>query len=96
MTTKQDVGLVSGHGFSCLLDGKILFDTGDAAESLLDNMKKLMVSIDDIEAVVISHDHWDHTGGLWEILKDRKGIKVYVLDSFSEELKKAVEDAGVS
>lgn len=87
-------GLVSGHGFSCLLDGKVLFDTGESAESLLDNMKKLMVSVSDIEAVVISHDHWDHTGGLWEILKRKKGIKVYVLESFSEDLKKAVEECG--
>lgn len=87
-------GLMSGLGFSCLLDGKILFDTGDSAELLLENMKKLMVSMDDIEAVVISHDHWDHTGGLWEILKHKKGLKVYVLESFSEELKKAVEESG--
>lgn len=87
-------GLLSGVGFSCLLDGKVLFDTGDSAEMLLDNMKKLMVSINDIEAIVISHDHWDHTGGLWEILKNKKGIKVYLLESFSEELKKSVEESG--
>ena len=87
-------GLSSGWGFSCLLDGKILFDTGDSADTLLENMKRLMVSINDIEGVVISHDHWDHTGGLWEILKQKKGIKVYALESFSDEFKKAVLDAG--
>ena len=87
-------GLSSGWGFSCLLDGKILFDTGDSPDALLDNMKRLMVNIEDMEGVVISHDHWDHTGGLWEILKQKKGIKVYALESFSDEFKKAVLDAG--
>lgn len=87
-------GLTSGWGFSCLIDGKILFDTGESASSLLDNMRKLMVSIDELEGVVISHDHWDHTGGLWEILKNKKGLKVYACDSFSEEFKQSVKESG--
>lgn len=87
-------GLVSGKGFSCLVNGKILFDAGDSADSLLSNMKRLVVSVKDIEAVVISHDHWDHTGGLWEVLRNRKGLRVYACRSFSEEFKRSVKELG--
>ncbi len=87
-------GLRSGWGFSCLFDGKVLFDTGPDANPLMENMSRLMVSAEDVESVVISHDHWDHTGGLWEILRARKGVKVYACRSFSEEFKKGVKELG--
>lgn len=72
----------------------MLFDTADSADSLFGNMSRLMVSVKDIESVVISHDHWDHTGGLWEILKSKKGLKVYALRSFGEDFKTAVKELG--
>ncbi len=72
----------------------MLFDTADSADPLFDNMSRLMVSVKDIEAVVISHDHWDHTGGLWEILRKKKGLKVYALRAFSEDFKTAVKELG--
>jgi len=87
-------GLLSGHGFSCLINGKILFDTGGTSHALVDNMDRMMVSADELEGVVISHDHWDHTGGLWEVLKRKKGLKVYACSSFSEEFKKCVRELG--
>jgi len=82
---------VAGWGFSCLVDNSILFDTGEDGESLLYNMKEMGVSLDELEALVISHDHWDHTGGLWEVLKIRKAIKVYACPGFSEEFKEKVK-----
>ncbi|MFH1552083.1 MAG: MBL fold metallo-hydrolase [Candidatus Omnitrophota bacterium] len=91
---KARKGLLSGRGFSCLVDGKILFDTGEAPYALVENMDRLMVSAKDLEAVVISHDHWDHTGGLWEVLKRKKGLKVYACHSFSETFKKCVKELG--
>ncbi|MDD3088883.1 MAG: MBL fold metallo-hydrolase [Candidatus Omnitrophica bacterium] len=87
-------GFVPGHGFACLLDGAVLFDTGEASQSLLDNMKKMMVSPGEIKAVVLSHEHWDHTGGLWEVIKRCPGIKVYACPSFSETFKKCVVESG--
>jgi len=87
-------GLRSGHGFSCFVNNKILFDSGEDSESLSHNMKRMMVDSKEIEAVVISHDHWDHTGGLWEILKNKKGIKVYACPSFSDTFKNCVKESG--
>ena len=56
--------IASGWGFSCLIDGRILFDTGEAGPELLNNLKEMEVSLDEIEALVLSHPHWDHTGGV--------------------------------
>jgi len=51
---------------------------------------KLNVNIEKISSVVISHDHWDHTGGLWHVLKEREGLRVYACPGFSKEFKKKV------
>ncbi len=84
--------LYTGWGVSFLVDNKILFDTGENGPWLMENMKNLKVIIDKIKAVVISHDHWDHTGGLWEVLKKRKGIAVYACPGFSAEFKDKVKE----
>ena len=80
-----------GWGLSFLIDGHILFDIGEKAESLFNNMERLNIDIEAIDTVVISHDHWDHTGGLEEILKRRSGIEVYACPSFSQEFKAKVK-----
>ncbi len=78
---------LEGHGFSCLIDSRLLFDTGSGFEILLKNIKTAGVGIDDIGSIVISHDHQDHTGGLWEILRIKKGLEVYACPNFSREFK---------
>jgi 7,8-dihydropterin-6-yl-methyl-4-(beta-D-ribofuranosyl)aminobenzene 5'-phosphate synthase len=59
-------GFRAAWGFSCYIrhTANILFDTGGDAEILLHNMKRLGISKGDLNAVVLSHDHWDHVGGL--------------------------------
>jgi 7,8-dihydropterin-6-yl-methyl-4-(beta-D-ribofuranosyl)aminobenzene 5'-phosphate synthase len=76
-----------GWGVSFLIDDKVLFDTGENGGWLLENMRALEVDINKIEAVVISHDHWDHWGGLWDLLQQRKGMRVYICPHFSREFK---------
>jgi len=73
------------HGFSALIDiykGKekhrILFDTGSNENVVLYNADLLGLDLSDIEAVVISHGHQDHTGGIVNVLRriQKKGIPV--------------------
>jgi len=79
--------LKAGIGFSALIGEDLLFDTGNSGESLLSNMEVLGIDPAEINKIVISHDHWDHTGGLEDILSLRPGITVYGCPGFSEELK---------
>ncbi|MDZ7724581.1 MAG: MBL fold metallo-hydrolase [candidate division KSB1 bacterium] len=83
-------GFHAGWGFSCLVD-QILFDTGEKAAPLFSNMEKLNIDRSKIESVVISHTHWDHTGGLWELLDEHPGLNVYGCPGFSDEFKNRVE-----
>lgn len=87
-------GLKTSWGFSCLINNDFLFDTGGDGEVLLYNMKKLKIDPKKIERIFISHDHWDHTGGLSQVLKETQNPKVYILKSFSESTKIKIENQG--
>jgi 7,8-dihydropterin-6-yl-methyl-4-(beta-D-ribofuranosyl)aminobenzene 5'-phosphate synthase len=59
------------HGLSLLLTAQVgderhtlLFDAGPAGSTLIQNATILGVDWGEIEAVVLSHGHWDHGGGL--------------------------------
>jgi 7,8-dihydropterin-6-yl-methyl-4-(beta-D-ribofuranosyl)aminobenzene 5'-phosphate synthase len=87
-------GLCTGWGISFLINKTILFDTGEKGAWLLYNMRKLRVDTGELDAVIISHDHWDHTGGLWDLLKRKPDIRVYCCPGFSREFKDAVCRSG--
>jgi 7,8-dihydropterin-6-yl-methyl-4-(beta-D-ribofuranosyl)aminobenzene 5'-phosphate synthase len=91
-------GLKSGWGFSCLIEAeeKILFDTGDSGENLIYNLGQLNIQPESIAAVVISHNHWDHTGGLKEFLRLNNNAKVFYPKSFSKptEISPGVHSTG--
>jgi 7,8-dihydropterin-6-yl-methyl-4-(beta-D-ribofuranosyl)aminobenzene 5'-phosphate synthase len=77
-------GLKADWGFACLVEvygKKILFDTGANGSILLENMKTLNIDPAVVEEIFISHDHWDHTGGLADFLKINP-VKVYVPSSY--------------
>lgn len=76
---EQKTGLCKDWGFSMLVrfDGKtILFDCGTNEEIILSNLKELGIIIKDIDFLVLSHPHPDHTGGIYGILKENQNIKV--------------------
>jgi 7,8-dihydropterin-6-yl-methyl-4-(beta-D-ribofuranosyl)aminobenzene 5'-phosphate synthase len=75
--------LTSDWGFACLIEArgkKILFDTGAKGSLLLSNMQALQIDPLEVDAAFISHNHWDHTGGLVEFLK-MNPVSVYLPSS---------------
>jgi len=63
----KNSGLIADHGQSFLISfekRKILFDTGATGKYLLANMQKLLVNPSEIDTVILSHGHFDHTGGI--------------------------------
>lgn len=84
-------GLKSEWGFAALVELKneprILFDTGADGGILLYNMEKLNIDPKDIDVVFISHNHWDHTGGIKAVSKLNPGIKLYFPEVFSLKSK---------
>jgi len=81
-------------GFSCLIEYRgqvILFDTGGDFPTLLANMATLGIDPGELEAVVLSHIHGDHTGGLPGILERAgDGLTVFVPQSFPGRFKEDV------
>jgi len=56
---------------------KIVFDTGTHKKSLLHNVKELKKDLSDVDYVVISHGHQDHTATTVEVVKAARSPKVY-------------------
>ena len=71
-----DSGLLAQHGVSFFVEARyrekrmrLLFDTGQDAEPLLHNMQLLGIDPKGMDMVVLSHCHYDHSGGLMGFLK---------------------------
>ncbi len=87
ITTLIENDVATGHqnlkaeaGLSLLVetaDLKILFDTGSSG-AFADNAEKLGVNLSRVDMVVISHAHFDHTGGLERFFQINKKAKVYI------------------
>jgi len=66
------------HGFSCFIEtphGNLLFDAGQGY-TILHNALQLGVDLRTIKRIVLSHGHYDHGGGLAEVLKIRGSVPV--------------------
>lgn len=79
-------GLLGEHGLSFYMewgDRRILFDTG-AGEVLGHNAKQLDIDLNAIDTIVLSHGHYDHTGGLLEVLERSPHATVYMHPAATE------------
>lgn len=64
---KPNSEFIGDHGQSFLIktdNENILLDVGSKGKKLLHNMDKLDISPNDISLLILSHGHYDHTGGL--------------------------------
>jgi 7,8-dihydropterin-6-yl-methyl-4-(beta-D-ribofuranosyl)aminobenzene 5'-phosphate synthase len=94
---EYDERLETAWGFSCLVEGlekTILFDTGGDSAMLLRNMRKLGIDPQIVEAIVISHIHYDHLGGLAGFLEENNDVTVYLPECLPENIKDMVRESG--
>lgn len=78
-TVGRPIKACGEHGFACIVqtpDTTWLFDTGTGA-TLLENLVTLEHDAQQIDAVILSHGHYDHGGGLLPLLKEIGSRPVY-------------------
>jgi 7,8-dihydropterin-6-yl-methyl-4-(beta-D-ribofuranosyl)aminobenzene 5'-phosphate synthase len=70
-TGSTTTGMMAEHGFSALVSVRrgartttLLFDTGLSPDAMITNAGRLGTDLSQIQAVVLSHGHFDHAGGL--------------------------------
>lgn len=86
-------------GFSCLVeleDKTILFDTGGDPEVFAHNIDALGVDITEIDCVVLSHEHWDHVGGIDVVLDANPDVSVYLPKTFPYHIKSNIRVKGAT
>ncbi len=77
--TAEDAGLLAEHGLAFWIDGgshRILFDTGQGGV-LPANAYRLGIDLRRLDAVALSHGHYDHTGGLADAVRGNRPGAVY-------------------
>lgn len=77
----RDSSLQKDFGVSCILkfQGKtILFDAGGNADMFKKNVKKLKIDLRKVDAVIVSHGHFDHLNGIDYVLKVNPKVKIFM------------------
>ena len=78
--TTSSEELVCEHGLSLYIEAcgkKILFDAGQTG-SFADNAEKLGVDLAQVDLAILSHGHYDHSGGMARFLEINPHAKLYV------------------
>ncbi len=79
--------LMSDWGFSALVEVEeaptVLFDTGADGEILINNMARLGIDPEAIDELFISHEHYDHTGGMGKFMDANGKAEIYAPPAFS-------------
>jgi 7,8-dihydropterin-6-yl-methyl-4-(beta-D-ribofuranosyl)aminobenzene 5'-phosphate synthase len=68
------------HGLSFLIEtetARVLWDTGQSGTVLAHNLEALKLRELPLTALALSHAHYDHTGGLEQVLAAQPGIPLY-------------------
>jgi len=89
--------LKSGWGFAALVETEndtILFDTGNCGMDTAANLSAMGFAVENLSKVVISHFHWDHTGGIFHLLNMKPGITFYTGEDFGDVFAEEIETRG--
>ena len=94
--TEAVPGVRADWGFACLVEGRdarVLFDTGAKPDVLTRNAEALKVDLGRLDAIVLSHDHGDHTAG-FPALGPRPGLPVFYARGFNPTVVAALGKSG--
>jgi len=95
---------IAEHGLSMLVkvfrNGEshtVVFDTGISSNGAVLNAKRMGVNLKDVEAIVLSHGHYDHWGGLSNFAKavGKKGLPIIVHEDMFKTRGVAEKDGSV-
>ncbi len=84
-TARLSSALWGEHGVSFWIEREetaVLFDTGMSGTVLLHNADTLGIPLQDVSALVLSHAHYDHTGGLHAFLSRHPSGPIYANETF--------------
>jgi 7,8-dihydropterin-6-yl-methyl-4-(beta-D-ribofuranosyl)aminobenzene 5'-phosphate synthase len=73
-------GLLAEHGLSFWIElgsHRFVFDTGQS-DILFHNAQVLGIDLRTVDAIVLSHGHYDHTGGLRRLLKTAPAAPIHL------------------
>ena len=93
--TTVEPGLEAEWGFAAWIDygdRDILFDTGPGGPMLLGNLAQLGFDPAEVDLVILSHEHGDHTGGLLSLLQTGVQPLLYVPSGFSSSYKRLLAE----
>lgn len=87
-TAELSSELWAEHGSAFLVEAagnKVLFDTGQSGDVLAHNLSALNKDLRGLSAIVLSHGHYDHSGGLDRVLSMVEGVEVVAHPAILDE-----------
>ena len=81
-------GLWAEHGVAFLVetaDAKVLFDTAQSGDVLAHNLSVLNKDLQNLSCIVLSHGHYDHTGGLERVLSMTGDVEIVAHPAIFDE-----------
>jgi 7,8-dihydropterin-6-yl-methyl-4-(beta-D-ribofuranosyl)aminobenzene 5'-phosphate synthase len=87
-------GFSAEHGYSLLIEHnqrRILFDTGQS-QAFIENFNRLNIAFASIEALILSHGHYDHTGNLDWLINNHSSAPVYYRQGITQKRFRQKED----
>lgn len=82
------------HGLSFYIESesiRLLYDTGQSGDVLLHNARAMGIDLKGLDAIVLSHGHYDHTGGLAKVLDMNEGVPL-IAHPFALYEKRTMKD----